>query len=163
MIEIFNELAVIGAPMEGEDKVVTLLASLPETYNMLVTALEASTEVPQMELVTERLLYEEKKLNEKEKSPKNPNKVMVASKPDRKSVKCHHQGTKDSKSPSNKGNQVGKGQSGSRNESLGLVLQSLTVSACGINSETWIVDSGATSHMCNNKALREDFVELSEC
>jgi hypothetical protein len=50
-------LAVIGAAMEEEDKVVTLLASLkPETYNMLVTALEASTEVPQVELVTERLL-----------------------------------------------------------------------------------------------------------
>ncbi len=179
MTEIFNELAVIGAPMEEEDKVVTLLASLPETYNMLVTALEASTEVPQMELVTERLLYEEKKLNEKEKSPKNPNKVMVALRPDRRSVKCHHcgkfghirrfckdlnkdKGTKDSKSPANKGNQVGKGQSGSRSESLGLVLQSLTVSACGINSETWIVDSGATSHMCNNKALLEDLVELSE-
>ena len=30
MTEIFNELAVIGAAMEDEDKVVTLLASLPE-------------------------------------------------------------------------------------------------------------------------------------
>ena len=118
-------------------------------------------------------------MNEKEKSPPHPNKVMVASKPDRRSVKCHHcgkfghirrfckdlnkdKGTKDSKSPANKGNQVAKGQSGSHNESLGLVLQSLTVSACGIDSEKWIVDSGATSHMCNNKALLEDFVELSE-
>ena len=57
MTEIFNELAVIGAGMEEEDKVVTLLASLPETYNMKrVTTLKASTEVPQMELVTDRLL-----------------------------------------------------------------------------------------------------------
>ena len=101
--------------MEEEDKVVTLLASLPEMCKMLVTALEASTEVPQVELVTERLLQEEKKLNKK-KSRQNPNKVMVASKPDRRSVKCHHcgmfghirrfckdlnndKGTKDSKSP----------------------------------------------------------------
>ncbi len=67
-------------------------------------------------------------MNEKEKSPPHPNKVMVASKPDRRSVKCHHcgkfghirrfckdlnkdKGTKDSKSPANKGNQVGKEQS----------------------------------------------------
>ena len=34
--------------------------------------------------------------------------------------------------------------------------------ACDINSETWIVDLGATCHMCNNKALLEDFVEFDE-
>ena len=44
MTEIFNELAVIGAPIEEEDKVVTLLASLPDKFNMLVTALEANNE-----------------------------------------------------------------------------------------------------------------------
>ena len=69
MTEIFNELAVTGAAMEDEDKAVTLLASFPEAYNMLVTALEASTEVPQIKVVIERLLYEEKKLGEREKSP----------------------------------------------------------------------------------------------
>ena len=77
MTEIFNELAVIGAAMEDEDKVVTLLASLPEAYKMLVTALEASTEVPQMEVVIERLLYEEKKLGEREKSPIPSRRVTV--------------------------------------------------------------------------------------
>ena len=58
MTEVFSELAVIGAPMEEEDKVVTLLASLPDSYNVLVTALEANSEVPKMEIVTERLLHE---------------------------------------------------------------------------------------------------------
>ena len=38
-----------------------MLASLPESYNMLVTAMEASPDVPQMEVVTERLLHEERK------------------------------------------------------------------------------------------------------
>ena len=36
-----------------------LLASLPESYSMLVTALE--TYVPQMEVLVERLLHEERK------------------------------------------------------------------------------------------------------
>ena len=40
-----------------EDRVVHLLASLPESFNMLVTALE---EVPKMEVVTERLLHKER-------------------------------------------------------------------------------------------------------
>ena len=46
MIEIFNGLSVIGDPVSDEDRVVHLLASLPETFNMLVTALEASPDVP---------------------------------------------------------------------------------------------------------------------
>lgn len=33
MIELFNELSVIGALMKEEDKVVTLLASLPESFD----------------------------------------------------------------------------------------------------------------------------------
>lgn len=65
MTEIFNSLSVIGSPVSEEDRVVHLLASLPESYSMLVTALEASAEVPQMEVVTERLLHEERKLKER--------------------------------------------------------------------------------------------------
>ena len=180
--EIFSELAVIGAAMEVEDKVVTLLASLLESYDMLVTALEARAEVPQTEVVIERLLYEERKLSEREKSPIPSRTVMMASdqKGNKKFIKCHHCGklghirrfckdfNKDKNKKEygiqgnkNKGNQVEKGQSGPPKESLGLV-QSLAANARGINSETWIVDSGATCHMCNNKALLEDIVKFDE-
>ena len=54
--------------MTDEDRVVYLLASLPSSYVMLVTALEAQSEnVPKWELVTERLRHEE--LKQKEKTP----------------------------------------------------------------------------------------------
>ncbi len=66
MTELFEALAVIDNPVTEEDRVVHLLAGLPESYNVLVTALEAHSEtVPKWELVTERLLYEELKLKEK--------------------------------------------------------------------------------------------------
>ena len=55
MTEIFNELSMIGDQITEEDFVVYLLASLPDSYNTLVTALEANPDVPQMEVVTERL------------------------------------------------------------------------------------------------------------
>lgn len=91
--EIFNELAVIGAPMEEEDKVVTLLASLPDKFDMLVTALEANSEVPSMEVVTERLFHEENKLKERETIKKPPEKVMVTKNYHSKDpLKCHHCG-----------------------------------------------------------------------
>ena len=54
MTELFESLAVIGDAISEEDRVVHLLASLPESYDMLVTALEANSEnVPAMENVTE--------------------------------------------------------------------------------------------------------------
>ena len=73
IVEIFEELAVIGQPIEEEDRVVHILSSLPESFNMLVTALEASPEVPSLELVTERLLHEERKRKEKLEERNNLN------------------------------------------------------------------------------------------
>ena len=52
-MEVFQELEIIGDPIEEEDRVVHILASLPESFDMLVTALEASVEVPSIEIVTE--------------------------------------------------------------------------------------------------------------
>ena len=58
MSEIFERLAVIVDAVSEEDRVVHLLDSLPESYNVLVTALEAQSEnIPKWELVTERLLH----------------------------------------------------------------------------------------------------------
>ena len=65
MTEIFNELAIIGDALSDEDRVIYLLASLPETFSILVTALEANSEVPKLETVVEWLLHEEHKLKEK--------------------------------------------------------------------------------------------------
>ena len=52
--------------MYEEDRVVQLLASLPESYDTLFTALEASEKVPSMEIVINRLLYEEKKSKDRD-------------------------------------------------------------------------------------------------
>ena len=66
MTELFEVLTVIGDPVTEEDRAVYLLASLPDSFNMLVTALEASSKtVPKIENVTERLLHEEQKMKEK--------------------------------------------------------------------------------------------------
>ena len=46
LTEVCDELSVIGEPVKEEDHVVYFLASLPECYNVLVTALEANSEVP---------------------------------------------------------------------------------------------------------------------
>lgn len=48
LTELFDALSVAGETVSEEDRVVYLLASLPESYNVLVTALEASKEVPKL-------------------------------------------------------------------------------------------------------------------
>ena len=68
LTEIFDELAIIGDPLDDESKVVHVLASLPESYDMLVTALEAGSDVPKLEVVTARLLHEESKRKGKDTS-----------------------------------------------------------------------------------------------
>ena len=76
MTETFESLSVIDDPMSEEDRVVYLLASLPESYNMLVTAFEANPEVLKMEVVSERSLYEEHKTKERSESTNNAAKAM---------------------------------------------------------------------------------------
>ena len=63
--EIFEELCVISDVIE-EDQVIYLLASLPDSFDMLVTALQVNAEVSHWEIVTERLLYKETKIKQKE-------------------------------------------------------------------------------------------------
>ena len=65
MSEICDELSAIGETVSEEDRVVYLLASLPESYSVLVTALEANANVPSLAVVRERLLHEESKVKNK--------------------------------------------------------------------------------------------------
>ena len=67
MLETFEALSVMGEPVEEEERVVHILASLGmlEKYSMIVTAFEACPEVPKLEVVTEKLLNEERKMIER--------------------------------------------------------------------------------------------------
>ncbi len=83
-------LSVMEAPLSEEDRVIYLLASLPESVGVLVTALEASSTVPTMDVVTERLLHEERKKREKEESPQDEKAMM--SQPRKFYGHCYHCG-----------------------------------------------------------------------
>ena len=65
MIELFNEFPIVGDNISDEDRVVYEHANPTESFNMLVTALEASSTVP-METVIERLLHTERMLKDKD-------------------------------------------------------------------------------------------------
>ena len=56
MSEICDEVSAICETISEEDMVVYLLTSLPGSYSVLVTALEAN---PSLAIVREKLLHEE--------------------------------------------------------------------------------------------------------
>ena len=178
MTKIFNVLAVIGDPVVEEHRAVHLLASLPESFNMLVTALGASPEVPKMEVVMERLLHEERKARDSwEDTLSTKIKVMIAEGQKRKFT-CHYCG-KPSHFKCNcrklaadrKGNLVlnkrhhqankaaiQKVEDGSSDSDALVVFHALSVSS----SNTWIIDSGATCHMCNNAKMFAKFKSFTK-
>ena len=92
LTKIFDELSIIGDSLDEENQVVHLLASLPESYDMLVTALEASPEVPKLEIVTERLLHKETKQRDKEPSTIEVKAMTSKHQTSTKGPKCHHCG-----------------------------------------------------------------------
>ena len=157
MTELLDELSVIDEPVKEEDRVVHLLASLPDSYNVLVTALEANAEVPKMEVVTERLLHEERKMKNHLTSSGDEEAMAAKYQGYEKGPRCHfckkfghikwncEEFVKSKRRDRQGVYKVTEDNSDS--EGIGLVVRhALTVSISG-SQDKWIVDSGATCHM----------------
>ena len=177
MTELFDALSVVGDPMSDEDRMVFLLASLPESYDMLVTVLKANAEVPKMEVVTEWLLQEERKLKDHSMalgicgSIENKGLMSKHRSARRQVPRCHHCGklghirqycselpSSEKKSDNyrkmkQKANHAGvKPWDGNSSDSEEVGLTTCYMfSVCKQNG--WIVDSEATSHTCNDHRL----------
>ena len=180
-VELFDAMAVIGDPVEEEDKVINLLASLPDNYGTMVTALEALENVPTWETVTERLLHEETKFKSScdadeskafmsKRSYKSSNLTCFeCQKTDHVRKNCHaykermrkyhNQPKKSGKSRAN----LHQSKNESDSDEITLIATSFTDSALigsVVQSGSWILDSGSTHHMCYERKL---FKNLQDC
>ena len=175
---------MVGDVITDEDCVVHLLASLPDSYNVLVTALEASEEVPKMKIVTQRLLHEERKSTSKICKPGESEKAMAAKRHiNRKKVgpqcyecknfghikkDCHHsKGKINEKKMINPRHhkahhtKLGANVYDSDSDCAGLIVHHV-LSTLEVQLDQCIVDSGATCHMCNDKGLFDNFFDLTQ-
>ena len=173
LTEVCDELSAIGEPVKEEDCVVYLLASLPECYNVLVTALEANSEVPTLAVVTEWLLHEETKMKSQSNQPSQEGALTARFKKKPRCHFCNKPGhfkrdceefakVKGQSKPDQdkKKNKMGvfkvtitaEDENCSDGKSTGLVVQH-ALSADSNAHDQWIIDSGATCHMCNNEAM----------
>ena len=184
MLETFNELALIGSALEPEDQVITLLASLPSSYDMLITALEVHDTVPTIEVVTERLRQFEMKLEKENSSVIGEEKGLVGvsrsmNRGMRQKRRCWECGSeyhlirnchkhkaatqtantvhdKDQDSDSSCGDYVGLFADAALSTSSTIKPEMKTTSK---SSKSWVVDSGATCHMSGYAA---EFVNLKK-
>ncbi len=169
MTKLFNKLAIVGDAIEEEDRVVYLLASLPDSFNTLVTALEANEDVPKMEVVTERLLHAERKQKEKTISDSNGEKAMTTKqqfkgkrhycmKYGHMQKNCTEHIKAEGKSKTGGSSEPERGKKWS--SKVGLITRHVL----GVRkpAENWIVDSGAACHICNSKELFDDLRPLSK-
>ena len=195
MMETFHELSVVGDAVNDDDKVVFLLASLPESYTTLVTALEASATVPAMDVVIEKLLHEERKHKERDES-QSDGAYTAKSRSRSRGPRCYgcqkighiqrncperarsltefkspaEQSYKPGKKPKPKGSNHQAHSTKTRSKEsknsdsddsvVGLVTGQLLSATTSNEVGSWIVDSGATSHLCNDKSMFTVFDSL---
>lgn len=175
MTELFDSLAVAGETVSEEDRVVYLLASLPDSYNILVTALEANEDVPKLEVVTERILHQERKSKDRSEATSSTESAMTTHKAHtRKPKRCNHCGRlghikkycrslkaeKKGQKEKSKKAAAATTHENSDSESSGLVASHALSASNSIEQSAWIVDSGATCHMSHNRNLFSTLYQL---
>ena len=163
MKELTDKLAAIGAAVEEEDQVVTLLGSLPKNYSTLVTALEARDNIS-LDYVQQALVREELKLrgqvkregdsalmgDRKRRTPNSKKPVCYGcQKPGHFRRDCPEL-VKNKKAPTHKADTAGEEKG-----SAFLVPDSST------QAERWLIDSGASSHMTWNPDLLIDYQQFT--
>lgn len=194
MTEILDELSAIDEPVTENDRVVHLLTSLPESFDMLVTALQANDDVPRWEMVTEKIRQEERRQKIRaERTPGKEEEEALAAR-NTKGPRCYQCGklghirrncgesTNRARSPpreyrrrsSPRDNRRGSTPRDSRRgaycttyesdessseDGVGLLVAQAHATTVS-NQGTWIVDSGATSHMGNNRRQFRKFRSL---
>ena len=193
MKEITNKLAAIKAPVSEEDQVVTLLGSLPESFDTLVTALEAHGDRLTLEFVSNALLNEEQKRSEEQRLPatagissstshnvKSDAALSVEAKTaDSSQVRgcyiCNSPNHYMRFCPQNKSRGRGRGgryrgrgghtqhlasTASADDEIAFLVPESKSAVNDDAVQQPWVIDSGASSHMCQTKDVFTEYTTL---
>ncbi|KAG3058277.1 hypothetical protein PI125_g25259 [Phytophthora idaei] len=172
-----EQLDAVGAPVSEDDLVITLLASLSESYQFLITALESRAASLTWELVTSRLLHEDMKCKEQGggadgtahgqafMTSNNKRKGRQA----QKTSACHYcgeQGHWIAKCPARIRENAERQRPQRANvvhseDDSGDYLFSVGGNT-GVSksSGVWLVDSGATQHMTSSKKYMKNYKKI---
>lgn len=150
MKELTDKLSSIGAPISEEDQVVTLLGSLPSSFSIVVTALEARVDDLTLDFVQQQLIHHERKLKAQELKSEAPHDSVLLGNQRRKTPRCwtcDEPGHVQRFCPKRRGTsqhraKITEDEVESSNEDEGAFPVSDEVP-----ENKWLIDSGASSHM----------------
>ena len=171
-----EQLDAVGAPVSEDDLVITLLGSLSESYQFLITALESRADTLTWELVTSRLLHEDMKRKEQGGDGAAAGQAFMSSdrkrngRPVKKTDACNHCGKMGhwraecpSRIQDNNGNPRQRFQRANvvRDEDPGEYLFSVgEAHSKSSPASAWLIDSGATQHMSHTKVFMRNYKKI---
>ena len=161
MKELTDQLQAISVEISEEDQVMTLLGSLPPSYRHLVTSLEASSNDLTLQSVRQALLNEEQRRGGDAETV--PSTALTTTQEKKYKVQCHGCGgyghIKRFCKKKSKTKAMNTAQTAGHEPGLAFCAHNPQLSK-QLNSE-WIVDSGASRHMCYDASVFEDYHQFS--
>ncbi|KAF1332521.1 reverse transcriptase, partial [Globisporangium splendens] len=162
-----EQLDAVGAPVSEDDLVITLLGSLSEPYQFLITALESRSDTLRWELVTSRLLHEDMKRKEQGGDGVAAGQAFMtgdkkcSTRPGKKTGACNYCGKMGhwiaecpSRIHDNADRQRPQRANVAHNQdedSGDFLFAAGKGSGDDAKNSTWLIDSGATQHMSYSK------------
>lgn len=162
---IIDDLKSIGIELNEDFVSVLLLCSLPEEMENFVVAVESQDKLPKIEQLISKVLEEERRQGDKgnveervfaintknEKFTKYSNNKYHRKNNNRYENKDHHKNSSNIKC-------FKCGHKGHiRSQCKANIGESVAAAFCAVekqvSSDLWVLDSGATSHMCRNKEM----------
>lgn len=177
--EIVDKLTEVGIELQEELIVIMLLASLPKSFENFVVALETRDELPKLSLLKIKLIEESERRKSFENENDNDNEKVFSAKPYNNKNSSNKQYTREYQEPKNsdrqqqlannniqfkqnnnkkcyncgmRGHFAANCKAKAKTKNDFVLTSTLAISHANVKrTNTWCVDSGATSHLCCDK------------